>query len=176
MLVGTRDGQAYTQAELTAFMHAAGADDAWLVDGDGFVTEAASATALILTPEGVLVTRPNGTEILPGCTRQAIEALAARDGVRREERAFTVAEAQAAREAMIASASTLVLPVVRIDDVPVGDGRPGAVARRLRSLYLDAAIRTSEPSHSGGAAQARSRFGEQVRPRWRAGSGRSAAP
>lgn len=118
---------------------AAGADDAWLVDADGLVTEGASATALIVTPAGALVTRPDGTDILPGCTRAAVQALATRDGVVVEERAFTVAEAQGAREAMITSASTFVLPVVRIDGRPVGDGTPGPVARRLRRLYVEAA-------------------------------------
>lgn len=119
--------------------HAAGADDAWMVDGDGMVTEAASATAFIVSPEGRLVTRPNGPDILPGCTRAALERLAARDGIAIEERAFSVAEAQAAREAMISSASTFVLPVVRIDGQAIADGRPGPIARRLRALYVEAA-------------------------------------
>ena len=56
-----------------------------------------------------------------------------------EERAFTVAEAQGAAEAMIASASTFVLPVVRIDGLPVGQGAPGSVAHALRARYIEAA-------------------------------------
>jgi D-alanine transaminase len=117
---------------------ARGADDAWMVDADGFVTEAASATALIVTGGG-LVTRPNGYDILPGCTRAALERLAAQDGVVLEERPFTVAEAQDAAEAMITSASTFVLPVVRIDGVAIGGGTPGPVARALRARYVEAA-------------------------------------
>ena len=127
-----------TQVLAKRAAQAAGADDAWLVE-DGFVTEGASATALIVTQEGVLVTRPDSQAILPGCTRAAVGALAEQDGVRVEERPFTVAEAQGAREAMITSASTFVLPVVRIDGVDVGDGRPGPVACRLRHLYIAAA-------------------------------------
>jgi D-alanine transaminase len=49
-----------------------------------------------------------------------------------EERAFTLEEAFAAREAFITSASQIVLPVVRIDGRPIGDGRPGPVATVLR--------------------------------------------
>ena len=117
---------------------AQGADDAWLVQ-DGFITEGASSTALIVTGDGTLVTRPNSRAILPGCTRAAVLALAERDGVRVEERPFSVAEALSGREAIQSSASAFVLPVVRIDGVPVGEGTPGPIARRLRALYIEAA-------------------------------------
>ena len=53
-----------------------------------------------------------------------------------EERRFTVAEAKAAAEAFITSASSLVTAVVRIDGEPVGSGVVGPVARRLREAYL----------------------------------------
>lgn len=117
---------------------AAGAQEAWLVE-DGYVTEGASSTALIVDATGRLITRPNGNAILPGCTRAAILALATRDGVVIEERAFTVAEALAAREAMLTSASTFVHPIVSIDGRAVGTGRPGPIARRLRELYIEMA-------------------------------------
>lgn len=117
---------------------AAGAQEAWLVE-DGFVTEGASSSALIVTQDGTLVTRPNSQAILPGCTRKAVIAIAERDGVTVEERLFTVAEALAGREAILTSASNFVLPVVRIDGQPIGDGTPGPIARRLRDLYVEAA-------------------------------------
>jgi D-alanine transaminase len=94
---------------------------------------------LIVTQEGTLVTRPNSRAILPGCTRKAVLAIAERDGVTVEERLFTAAEALAAREAILTSASNFVLPVVRIDGNPIGDGTPGPIARRLRELYIEAA-------------------------------------
>ena len=52
------------------------------------------------------------------------------------ERKFTVDEAKRAAEAFYTSASAFVTPVVEIDGVPIGDGRPGPVTRRLRELYL----------------------------------------
>lgn len=116
----------------------AGAQEAWLVQ-DGYVTEGASSTALIVTADGTLVTRPNSNVILPGCTRAAVLALAERDGVGLEERAFTVEEALEAREAMLTSASTFVISIVQIDDRQIGDGRPGPIALRLRELYLEMA-------------------------------------
>ena len=112
-----------------------GADDAWLVE-EGFVTEGASSTAWIVTADGRLITRAPSHATLPGVTALAVAALAEEAGLAIERRAFSVAEAQAAAEAFNTAASSLVLPVVSIDGVPVGDGRPGPVARRLRELYV----------------------------------------
>ena len=67
---------------------AAGAGEAWMIE-DGKVTEGGSSSAFILTQDDVLVTRQNGSEILPGCTRKAVVALAERERqLRVEERAF----------------------------------------------------------------------------------------
>ena len=57
------------------------------------------------------------------------------EGLTLEERAFSLAEAQSAREAFITSASQIVLPVVRIDGRAVGAGVPGPVAERLRRAF-----------------------------------------
>ena len=116
----------------------AGAQEAWLVE-DGYVTEGASSTAFIVTQAGALVVRPNSEAILPGCTRIGTLAAAEKMGLAIEERLFTVEEALGAREAILTSASNFVLPIVRIDDQPVGDGHPGPIARELRRLYIEAA-------------------------------------
>lgn len=120
---------------------ALGAQEAWMVE-DGFVTEGASSTAFIVTDEGV-VTRPYSQQVLAGCTGMALTALAQESGIAIVRRPFTVAEALGAREAFIASASTLCQAVVRIDGQTIGDGRPGPVAMRLRELYIDFARRTA---------------------------------
>jgi len=121
---------------------AAGAGEAWMVE-DGKVTEGGSSSAFILTQDDVLVTRQNGSEILPGCTRKAVVQLAEERQLRVEERPFTVAEALAAKEAFITSASSFVQPVVSIDGKPVGSGKPGAMAMRLREIYIDFARATA---------------------------------
>lgn len=121
---------------------AAGAYEAWFVDREGFVTEGASTNAWIVTADGALVTRDTGANILRGVTRAAVAELAAGLQMRVEERAFTVAEAQAAREAFITAATAFVTPVTRVDGAPVGEGAPGPVALRLRSLYLERARAT----------------------------------
>jgi D-alanine transaminase len=121
----------------------AGCQEAWMVDADGLVTEGSSSTAFIITHSGAIVTRPNSTDILPGCTRRAVMALAESEGLTIEERAFSVEEARKAAEAFLTSASNLVLPVVAIDASPIGAGAPGALAKRLRRIYLDFARDTA---------------------------------
>jgi D-alanine transaminase len=112
-----------------------GAFEAWQVDRDGMVTEGTSTNAWIVTKAGELVTRQTGHAILNGITRLALLDLAREEGVTLAERPFSVAEAKAAREAFLTSTTSLVLPVVRIDDETVGDGKPGPLGRRLLALY-----------------------------------------
>jgi D-alanine transaminase len=121
---------------------AAGADDAWLVR-DGFVTEGTSQNAHIVTAEGLLVTHPLDQEALHGITQAALKELAARDGVRIEERRFTVEEAKAAGEAMNSAASAFIMPVTRIDGVAIGNGKPGPITQRLREIYMEFARDTA---------------------------------
>jgi len=113
----------------------AGAYEAWLVDEKGFVTEGSSSNAWIVTKDNVLVTRAPTHEILSGITRAAVLELAKREGLTVEFRAFSVAEAQAAKEAFVSSATSYVIPVVTLDGKPIGNGGPGVVASKLRSLY-----------------------------------------
>lgn len=115
-----------------------GFHEAWLVE-DGYVTEGASSTALILTKDGVLVTRPNSQSVLPGCTKRAVMNIAEEMALRVEERLFTVEEACEAKEAMLTSASSFVTPIVRIGDRVIGDGKPGPVTVRLQEKYLELA-------------------------------------
>jgi len=115
----------------------AGAAEAWLVDGDGFVTEGGSTNGWIVDADGTLVTRPLSRDILPGVTRAVVLAAAQAAGLAVAERKFTVAQAQAAREAFLTSASGAAVPVVAIDGRPVGDGRPGPLTRRLQGLYAE---------------------------------------
>ncbi len=114
---------------------AAGCDDAWLVE-DGMVTEGTSNNAYIVRGN-TIITRQLGNDILHGITRAAVLRFAREAQMTVEERPFTIAEAQAADEAFITSASMFVMPVVEIDGAKVGTGKPGALTARLREIYLD---------------------------------------
>ncbi len=112
-----------------------GAREAWLTDAHGRITEGASSNAWIVNRDGKLITHPLGHDILPGITRSVVIDVIKAQGLIFEERAFTVEEAYAAREAFITSASQTVLPVVSINGRPVGNGAPGLVATALRRDY-----------------------------------------
>jgi D-alanine transaminase len=114
---------------------AQGARDAWFVDKDGMVTEAASANAWIVTQAGRVVTRPADHGILKGITRTVLFEVIKAQGLSVEERAFALSEAYAAREAFVTAASQIVLPVVRIDGRAIGEGKPGPVATALRRAF-----------------------------------------
>jgi D-alanine transaminase len=113
-----------------------GAYEAWLVDGQGHVTEGASTNAWIVTRDGELVTRQTDSGILAGITRGTLKTIASDLQLKFVERPFTLAEAKKAREAFITSATSFVTPVVKIDGERIGDGKPGATARRLREEYV----------------------------------------
>ena len=113
----------------------AGCDDAWLVE-DGMVTEGTSNNAYIVKG-GKIITRQLSNDILHGITRAAVLRFAKEAQMEVEERSFSIEEAQGADEAFTTSASAFVMPVVEIDGVQMGDGKPGPVAKRLREIYLD---------------------------------------
>ena len=113
----------------------AGAFEAWLVDKDGTITEGASTTAWIVDSSGTLITRDLSNAILPGVTRKVMLEAAAEAQIKVQERKFTVAEAQAAKEAFLSSATGAAVPVVTIDGKSVGDGQPGPLTQRIRGLY-----------------------------------------
>jgi D-alanine transaminase len=120
-----------------------GAVEAWFVDDLGLVTEGGSSNAWIVDGDGVLRTRDTNANILRGVTRLSLIDIIREAGLKVEERPFTPEEARGAREAFITGAGTLVLPVVSVDGKPVGDGKPGPVAARLRRLYIERAKATA---------------------------------
>jgi D-alanine transaminase len=119
-----------------------GAYEAWLVEADGMITEGAASNAWIVDDDGTIITRQLSNSILRGITRTTLIDIISAEGLRLEERRFSMAEALAAREAFVTGATTLVMPVVAIDGHAIGDGKPGPVASRLRALFHGSAARS----------------------------------
>jgi len=117
----------------------AGAFEAWLIDSSGHVTEGASTNAWIVTASGVMVTRQADRGILRGVTRTTLLEMAASEGLRFEERPFSLEEAFAAREAFLTSATNVAIPVVAIDGRTIGEGKPGPIAVALRGRFHEVA-------------------------------------
>lgn len=111
--------------------------EAWMCDGDGFVTEGTSSNAWIVTADGTLVTRPAGRDILRGITRQAIIRLAKDMSLAFEERKFSRDEALEAREAFLSNSSHYVTPVTCIDDTVIANGKPGSLSAALHDRYTE---------------------------------------
>lgn len=112
-----------------------GAREVWFVDAQGYVTEGGSSNAWIVDADGSVITRQLGLDILPGVTRATLLDAMGGEKVQLLERPFLLTEACAAREAFITSATQTVMPVVRIDGRPVGDGKPGPIVQRLRQKF-----------------------------------------
>jgi branched-chain amino acid aminotransferase len=110
----------------------AGAPEVLYHDGR-LASESARSNFFIITAEGVLVTPSD--QVLHGVTRKHILALARQAGIRTEERDLALSELPTAAEAFLTSTIKGVLPVVQIDDIRIGDGRPGPVSRGLRELW-----------------------------------------
>lgn len=110
-----------------------GVDDALFVRGN-VVTECSSSNFAAVW-DGTLHTHPEGRWILPGITRRYVLMLAREAGIPVVEEPFTLDQALAADEAFYTGTTSEVTPVVEIDGQRLGDGRPGAITRRLAELY-----------------------------------------
>jgi len=113
--------------------NAAGADDAVLLDGRGFVAET-NATNLFAVLSGVLVT-PLAVACPEGITRGTVLELAPAAGFRTSVRDVTLAELYAADEVFCTGTMGEIAGVVSIDGRAIGDGAVGPVTKRIAELY-----------------------------------------
>jgi len=114
-----------------------GAYECLMYDEMGLVTEGSSTNAWIVDEDGRLRTRDTQANILRGVTREAILKLVQAEDIELDERPFSVEEAKRAREVFVTAASAFVMPLVSLDGVKIGDGKPGPIATRLREVYLE---------------------------------------
>jgi D-alanine transaminase len=103
---------------------------------DGLVTEGSSTNVFVISGD-TIATPPQGHLILSGITRELALSLAAAAGMRAVEQAVSVETLRTADEIWLSSSTREVLPVTRLDGMPVGQGIPGALWRRMDALYQD---------------------------------------
>ena len=103
---------------------------------DGCLTEGA-VSSIFVVKNDVLMAPPKSHLVLPGVTYDVVLELAAAHGVSVDVRAVTEAELRSADEIWMASSPVEVLSIVSLDGRPVGDGRPGPLARRMLAWYQD---------------------------------------
>ncbi len=111
------------------------AREAWQVNAQGEVTEGTLSNAYIITQDNVLRTHPATHDILGGITRDVTLRLARDLGFTVEEKAFTVEEAYATKEAFLTSATSNVLPITSIDGNPIANGSVGEMTTTLSDAY-----------------------------------------
>ena len=114
-----------------------GYDDALFVEG-GYITEGSTNNVFFIKGNKLVNKKPNA-QILNGITRQSVIRIADKFDLIVEERSFSVAEIQAADEVFLTSATMLIVPVIKVDDCIIGDGRPGKFAKKIREIYIDMA-------------------------------------
>ncbi len=125
-----------------------GYDGAILLDARGEVSEASGA-CLMLVREGRLVTPAVTSDILESITRATLVELARSElGLEVVERPVDRSELYAAREILACGSGWEVVPVISVDRLPVGDGRPGPITRALQEAYF-ATVRGERPERMG---------------------------
>jgi len=103
---------------------------------DGFLSEGA-ASNIFVVKNGVLLAPPPSNLILTGITYDVVLELAAAHGIPAELRAISEAELRSADELWMTSSTKEIMPIVKLDGVPVGAGVPGPLARQMDALYQD---------------------------------------
>ena len=104
---------------------------------DGLLTEGSSSNVWVVK-DGVLRAPPKDNRILEGIRYGLIAELAEHNGMPFEIGPISEAAVRSADELILSSATKEVVPVVRLDDVAVGDGKPGPWFGRLYAWYQDA--------------------------------------
>ncbi len=113
---------------------AAGAYEAILTDSVGRITEGGSSN-FFLVRGGRIGTPPVSAGLLEGITRGKVIAVARANGLAVDELPLWPSDLRGADEAFLTSSVRGLVPMVRVDGQPIGDGRPGPITRRVMALY-----------------------------------------
>jgi len=112
-----------------------GYDEALLLDPNGYVCEGSGENLFALI-DGKILTPPR-TSILPGITRNSVLTLLESQGLRGEEALFTRDDLYFAEEVFMCGTAAEITPVSEIDGRKIKDGKPGALTKKIQSLYMD---------------------------------------
>jgi D-alanine transaminase len=112
-----------------------GCDEAWLVDEEGYITEGSSSNAWIVKNKTV-ITRPISNSILNGITRSTLIKSLMKVGYKFAERRFNLKDIKDADEAFITSATQFVMPVIRVNNIKIGNGHVGEFAKLFKDIYF----------------------------------------
>ncbi len=110
-------------------------DEAWLLDENGYITEGSSSNAWIVKNKTV-ITRPVSNSILNGITRSTLIKSLEKVGYKYSERRFNLDDIKDADEAFITSATQFVMPVIRVNNIKIGNGNVGKFTILFKEIYF----------------------------------------
>jgi len=114
---------------------AAGAFDSLLLNWESLVAEC-TVSNLFFVSEGRLCTPSLACGILDGITRHIILMLAREERIPVDEGTFTLERLRQADECFLTNTSMEVMPVTKLDQRPIGEGKPGPVTQRLHQIFV----------------------------------------
>ena len=112
------------------------AKEAWMIDDNGYITEGSSSNAWVLIGKTVY-TRPISSSILNGITRKTLLKGLNKHGYSFKEKKFNMNDIRKSKEAYITSATQYVMPVVKVNNKKIGDGKVGKFAKIFKEIYLE---------------------------------------
>jgi len=115
-----------------------GASEAWLINNDGYITEGCASNAWILRKDNTLITHPSNNSILTGITRTSFIKGLKKHSIKFKELKFKIKDVKSAKEAFATSATQHVTPVVKINNIKIGTGKPGKFASIFKDVYMEA--------------------------------------
>ena len=115
-----------------------GASEAWLINKDGYVTEGCASNAWILRKDNTLITHPSNDSILTGITRTSFIKGLKKHSIKFKEIRFKMKDVRGAKEAFATSATQHITPVVKVNKIKIGNGKPGKFASIFRDAYMEA--------------------------------------
>ncbi len=134
---GAKSSNYLTNLLATDSARQAGAHEALVLGPGGEVLEGATSNVFVVR-QATVITPPLAMGILGGITRALVLEAAVAAGMPVSEGLLFPHDLYTAEEVFLTSSIREVLPVVRVDGVPVADGRPGEWTRRLHAAYRHA--------------------------------------
>ncbi|AWV91399.1 branched-chain amino acid transaminase [Bradymonas sediminis] len=123
----------------------AGYDEAIMLDGEGFVSEA-SGENIFVVYRGRVLTTPTGASILAGITRDTVMQLLGERDIEVVETRFSRDMLYTADEIFMSGTAAEITPVREVDDRQIGDGQPGPITKLIQEAYFDL-VRGSSDAH-----------------------------
>ena len=108
--------------------------ESWLID-NSYITEGSASNAWIINNSNTVITHPANNKILRGVTRDTLIKILRKNNFNVKEKPFNLIEAKNAKEAFLTSSTMSVLPVVKIDNYNISNGKPGDVTKKIMFLY-----------------------------------------